>query len=384
MVSRSRTATGAVIGIALAVLALASGTLAASPGIVTVRVEGESETKLPPTQVTTATAPVVKDGNPEHACPGTSAAGALELATGGDWSGKWFTGLGYSVETVLGESHLFESGAFWEEWVDNHEGKGLCFDEPQAGGQVLLFPCPEAAKECPTPLGIEAPATAGVGEPVPVTIRKYAPNGEASPAIGATVTGGLVAATTDASGHAALCFAGAGAMTVRASSSEAIRTQTTVLVHTGNDGTCGTSAPTAAPAVSPPPRSPAPAPYTGPFAVVARIVGLLEHHTYSRRSAPRVLSGNVVAHTAVTTVSIALRRRHRGHCFAFSGLRAAFVRAACGTAPFFHVASSPSFSYLLPAPLGAGRYVLDVQAADAAGNRTTLARGTSRIVFYVR
>ena len=28
--------------------------------------------------------------------------------------------------------------------------------------------------------------------------------------------------------------------------------------------------------------------------------------------------------------------------------------------------------------------LLDIEATDAAGNRTTLARGTSRIVFYVR
>jgi len=60
-----------------------------------------------------------------------------------------------------------------------------------------------------------------------------------------------------------------------------------------------------------------------------------------------------------------------------------FARARCGTAPFFGVATSRSFSYLLPASLPPGRYVLDVEASDAAGNQTTLARGSSRIVFYV-
>ena len=34
--------------------------------------------------------------------------------------------------------------------------------------------------------------------------------------------------------------------------------------------------------------------------------------------------------------------------------------------------------------LAPGRYVLDIEATDVAGNHTSLARGTSRIVFYVR
>jgi hypothetical protein len=41
-------------------------------------------------------------------------------------------------------------------------------------------------------------------------------------------------------------------------------------------------------------------------------------------------------------------------------------------------------SYLLPHRLGRGRYVLDVIATDGAGNREALARGTSRVVFFVR
>ena len=51
---------------------------------------------------------------------------------------------------------------------------------------------------------------------------------------------------------------------------------------------------------------------------------------------------------------------------------------------FFKVASTPSFSYLLPGALERGRYVLDIEATDVAGNRTSLARGSSRVVFYVR
>jgi hypothetical protein len=38
---------------------------------------------------------------------------------------------------------------------------------------------------------------------------------------------------------------------------------------------------------------------------------------------------------------------------------------------------------LLPFKLPAGRYVLDIEATDLAGSQTKLARGSSRVVFYV-
>jgi hypothetical protein len=392
MLASSRTATVAVICLALALLASASAALAAGPGTVTVRVEGLTETKLPPTQVTTTTAPVVKDGNPEHACPGTSALGALQLATNGNWSGPWNGGFKqYEIYSIEGETHLFEKGAaanyFWSFWLDEKEASvGACEAQLQPGDRVLFFPscfggaCPPS----PAPLGVEAPPSANVGEAVPVTVWRYSATGEVSPAAGASVTGATAPASTDAGGHATLTFASAGQITVRVSAPESVRTETTVCVHAGSDGTCGTAATTAAPASSSPPRSAPPGPYRGPYALVAKITGLAEHHVYSGRHAPRLLAGTVIAHTAVTSVSIAVRRRHRNRCAAYSGLRALFVPARCGRASFFQVSRSASFSYLLPAALAPGRYVLDVEATDAAGNRTTLARGTSRIVFYVR
>ena len=107
-------------------------------------------------------------------------------------------------------------------------------------------------------------------------------------------------------------------------------------------------------------------------------------HTYKRGHAPRVLSGTVLAHTNVTSIGLELRREYRGRCYAFDGVTTRFVRARCGTGSTFKVSSSGQFSYLLPESLPPGRYVLDIAATDAAGNYTTPARGTSRIVFYVR
>ncbi len=387
----------------LSLCAFASTALAAGPATVTVRVEGLSETKLPATQVTTTTEPVVKDGKPEDACPGTSAAGALQLATAGSWAGRWypgevkegkFVGLGYSVETIEGESYPFEGSSFWDLWINDkaEEEHGVCGAEMQPGDQVLLFPCHyEEGKECPNPLGIEAPATADVDVPVSVTVQKYSASGVASAVAGATVTGGAIVATTDSSGHATLVFTEPGTASLAVSAPETVRVEDKICVHQGNDGTCGTTrASTTGSSTSTSSRASAGGSvaglqsYTGPYALVAHTNGLIEGHVYGRGQAPRVLSGGILAHSVVSSVSLELRREYKGRCHAYDGTRERFVSARCGHGSFFKVSSDGSYSYLLPFALAPGRYVLDVQATDAAGDHTTLARGTSRIVFYVR
>src|SRR5439155_11971817 len=125
-------------------------------------------------------------------------------------------------------------------------------------------------------------------------------------------------------------------------------------------------------------------PYTGPYALVAKQAGLIEGRVYRRGHAPRLLTGSIVAHNAVTSVSLELRRRHKGRCWSYDGLTERFRPARCGQGAFFKVSTNGLYSYLLPEALRPGRYVLDVQATDMAGNHTTLARGTSRLVFYVR
>jgi hypothetical protein len=124
--------------------------------------------------------------------------------------------------------------------------------------------------------------------------------------------------------------------------------------------------------------------YKGPYAVVAQATGVREGHVYTRKSAPRELTGTIATHARVASVSLKLRRSYKGRCFAYNGRAERFHRARCGQGSFFKVGSAPSFSYLLPTALAPGRYVLDVQAVDAAGNRSTLARGSSRTVFFVR
>ncbi len=388
---KSRAVPKALLFACLLSLVLASLAHAA-PASVTVRVEGANQTLLPETTVTTNGVAVEKDGNPEHTCSGASAAGALQQATSGNWNGAWFKGLGYSVETILGETHAFEPGVpanyFWAYWLDHKAATaGICEGELSAGDSILFFPeCSSESEACPaapSPLALSAPSVAERGSPITVSVISYAnATGAASPAAGVTVAGGGASATTGATGQATLSLAQAGNVVLQASGPGSVRDEATVCVHNGNDGTCGTHTQIQLSAGLAP-QLPAAA-YHGPYALVARATDVLDDHVYPRAGAPRVLSGTVASHSQVESVSLRLRRSYRGHCWAYDGVSERFVRVRCRRGSFFKVSSTSSFSYLLPGALAPGRYVLDIEATDVAGNRTSLARGTSRIVFYVR
>lgn len=393
--SKARLLVPALAGVLL--MLPSNAALAASPApgeqaTVTVRAEGLNETKLLPTQVTTNAAPVVKDGNAAHSCSGYSALGALEIATGGNWSGPWESSFSqYTIFSIGGEKHEFEptskANYFWAYWVNGKESEeGACIAQIHAGDRLLFFPscfgeaCPQPE---PLPLEAQAAATANVGEAVRVSVKRFSKAGVGAELAGARIVGGGSEAITDAGGNAMLSFAHAGEVLLGISAPSSIRTEARICVHAGNDGTCGTSAPGVAPPVVKVETLRA-KPYVGPYAVVAQVASVLDQHVYTRRSAPRVLSGSVAAHVGVTSVSLALQRRHHGRCYSYNGVRERFVRSRCALRAFFRVPSGSSFSYLLPAALPRGAYVLEVKATDAAGNVTTPTYGKSRIRFYVR
>jgi hypothetical protein len=396
--ARSRPAFVAVF-VSLVSLLYAQAAIAGTPANVTVRVEGISETKLSSTLLTTTTTPVVKDGNSADSCPGTSALGALNTATTGNWGGPWEASLNqYAIFTIAGETHEFEEGAsanyYWSFWLNNKEASvGACEAELESGDQVLFFPacygasCPTPE---PTPLEIEAPVTANLGENVPVTVKQYNSKGEASPAIGASVEGGGATATTDSQGHAILKLTDTGTDTLRVSAATsgppAVRTETTICVHAGNDGTCGTTVPTKIVSTIPP----------GPTIVgterppvipvmTVHVGGVREGHVYSRRHAPRVLSGKVISSVPVTSISIRLLRSYKDHCWAYNGARERLQHTRCGHGSYFKVSSGgSSFSYLLPAKLPPGRYQFDIEATNSTEGSATPRLDVSKIVFYVK
>jgi hypothetical protein len=376
-----------------AIAALGASVALAGP-TVTVRIEGESATLLPATSVT------LNAPEPVSNCAANSVAAAINLAVGGNWDhGEANGGAGNFTETILGETHDFTHNSdTWAEWVDYRWGAGICTDTLNQGDEVLMVADHEPEPFfSPTawPLVVSGvPAVAPVGVPFTVNVNEvrtpagtFAEPGQGTPTpvAGVTVAGaGANSSPSDANGVMTITPTGAGMLTLRASKAgDAPSATFVVCAHAGDDGNCGTTATTPG-TTSSPGSSTASVAYKGPFALVAHASDLLDSHVYSRAHAPRLLSGAVLSHSRVATVSLKLRRSHRGRCFAYNGTTTRFARARCGAGAFFRVATTPNFSYLLPSSLARGRYVLDIQATDVAGNVTTLARGSTRIVFYVR
>ena len=237
---------------------------------------------------------------------------------------------------------------------------------------------------------LRASGPASVEAGVPFTV--HVADGVSGEAISGAVIGETVAGTTtalpgspstDATGNATVLLGGAGTVTLKASRADSVRSNgLAICVHAAGQ-TC-TPAPNGNPGGGVAGFSTgSTAPYKGPFALVAHLASVLDGRHYSRHGAPRLLSGQISSHSSVTNVSLALRRSYRGRCWAYDGVRERFARARCGIAKAFKIGSGASFSYLLPSALAPGRYVLDVTGSDAAGNTIALARGTSRVVFYV-
>jgi hypothetical protein len=359
---RRRTAGLVAAGLVLLVAAPA----AAAPATVTVRVEGQERSLVEPARVTTTTDPVNKSGKPGEDCSGTSAAGALERATAGDWSGTYFAGLGYFVTTIRGERHPGDPD-FWTLWVNHRQAQlGLCGTELQEGDDVLFYVdrCEfdtarnACANEPVLPLALSAPRTATAGDTVEVTVVRYDANGATAPVAGAQVTG--AAAPTDAAGRASVPLPAAGTVTLRADKPGFARSEPETV--TVSDAPRNSPAPAARDTVAP----------------KAVIAGLRKR--YARGRGPRVLRGTVSPDpSGLRVVKLRLTRRAGGRCAYYSGRRERFRPTRCGRAFRFAIGDRARWSYLLPARLGHGRYALEVTAVDGAGNR-----GATQALFTVR
>ena len=378
-------------------LLLPAAAALAAPADVTLRVEGSTQTLVPKTALRTDTRTVNKDGVPGDDCTGTSAAGALEIGTAGDWGGTFFgPGLGYAVETVKGESHVFPDPSFFSLWInDRSSAVGLCQAELQQGDDVLVFvdrcdpaPAPVFCSNPPVqPLGLTGPASAAPGVPFSVTVVAFGFDGTPAPEAGATVTGGVAPATTNADGVAAVTLPAGAATLVATSPNRARSAGLSVCATAGADGNCGTTVP-------PPPcdtngadgrcgtRDATPA--------ATRIVGIADGRRFARGKGPRTLQIAVDSDpSGLRTAKLRLTRNDRGRCTYYSGTSETFRtprQAKCGADNgfWFAVGDREQTSYLLPRPLPRGHYVLDVNAIDKAFNRDDARRrGANRVTFTV-
>jgi hypothetical protein len=399
---RTRPAPDARVSFVFAALALAilllvflgRPTVALAGPTVKVRIEGESSTLLPLTAVT------LEKPEPVSGCPADSANAAINLAVGGNWDhGEEEGSSGDFTETILGETHNFtHESDTWAVWIDDKWAGGICEDLLSEGQELLLIADHEPEPYAPTVLPLVlsgVPSSVVVGVPFEVTVDKIHTRpgtfpeigeGTPEPEAGVTVSGGGASSLTNANGVATLMLSTPGSYALAAHESGAAPSAPVALcVRTSSEPACGVAgSPGTSSGSSSAGLVPVVLPYKGPYALVPHLTGIIDGHVYTRAHAPRVLSGSVLAHTTVSSISLTLRREYRHRCYAFDGVTTKFVRARCGTGKPFKVSGNGLFSYLLPSALQPGRYVLDIEATDAAGNRTSLARGTSRIVFYVR
>jgi hypothetical protein len=238
-----------LIGASIAALSLSTAVPAATAskrhakGVpVNVRVEGMHKTLLNAVVDVRATT-IDPDGKPADVCTGVSAASALQEATAGKWAaGSYYSGIGYSVEGIFGESHPFTSAYYWSFWVDGKEASaGICGIAPlHPGEQLLFFPqcSKKSAAECPQGLFVppvlelKAPTRARVGKALVVKVLARANlTGKPSPGVGVSVSAAGQTVRTKGSGTAKLTFAKPGTYRIVATEQNAIRDELTVRVR---------------------------------------------------------------------------------------------------------------------------------------------------------
>jgi hypothetical protein len=80
---------------------------------------------------------ITKGRTPRGKCPGNSAAGALDAATHGKWTGKYYTGIGIFVTSILGVKPA--GSDYWGFYVDGkYSNKGICEVKLHAGKKLLF------------------------------------------------------------------------------------------------------------------------------------------------------------------------------------------------------------------------------------------------------
>ena len=353
--------TGVLVSLALITAGSAS---AAAPPSAFIRIEGASATLLPQTLVQTTTAAKIK-GN---ACSGSSAAGALQRATGGSWAGSYSASFkDYLVGTILGETPTGNN--FWSLWINGRSSStGGCATILHPGDHELWFDCQADANfNCTNnPLALSAPATVRIGRPVKVRVTQLDGSGHSSAFAGAAVSGAGVSALSAANGTATIVPRQAGNVTLQAAKSGATPSDPVFLcVYARRASECNNAG------------------LRGP---AVHVTGIREHEVFAR--GPRELRGTAGPDpSGLTDVRLSLlRRAPGGRCFYYDGSRGTWHASQCRTGaetPSFSVGANASWSYLLPAALPAGTYRLEVVARDGNGRTTKIVTGSSGLDFSV-
>ena len=122
------------MAVAASGVALAAG----SGPAVTVQIKSLKKTLLKPTTEHGQTGWITKGGAPHGKCSGNSAAGALNAATHGKWTGKYYSSVGsIFVTSILGVKPT--GSDFWGVYVNGTLASTGACDIKLKSGEKLLF-----------------------------------------------------------------------------------------------------------------------------------------------------------------------------------------------------------------------------------------------------
>jgi hypothetical protein len=129
----------ALLGAIVMAVAASGVAFAASSGpAVTVQVKSLTKTLLKPTTAHGEKGSITKGGTPKGKCPGTSAAGALDAATHGKWTGKYYASVGGIFVTSI--DGVKPTGSdFWGVYVNGKaSNSGICAVKLKSGEKLLF------------------------------------------------------------------------------------------------------------------------------------------------------------------------------------------------------------------------------------------------------
>jgi hypothetical protein len=218
----------AAAGVPVAVAAVLAAPALGAGAKVSFRVEGASKTLLPAATVAVPTSgSITKGGTPAGSCPEAgTAAGAFNVATRGDWTGKDFS-FGIEVNSILGES-VNNRSRYWELFDNNHVANaGICDLKVKRGDQLLFASVPTRGKQYP--IVLTAPSKATVGKPFQVKAFYYrGASAATTPIPGVSFSG--VKGTTNVQGAATVTASQAGKLSLVGSKLGEIRSAAATVV----------------------------------------------------------------------------------------------------------------------------------------------------------
>jgi hypothetical protein len=356
---------GLCTGLIAGLIAIAAPPATAAPVTVNLRIEGPSKT-LFEGPVTTDARPFHFSGDIDHECGEPAVTRGAVVTAASDAApfttkGTWFDAFGSpSFSEIAGENVDFNGATnrYLVEYLNGTPSQVGSCDETVAPGDSVLYAYGTGSEPL---LALGGPEKVKPGERATLTVTA----GRTAVA-GATVDG----AQTGADGTVTVGPLTRGDHVYKAIKDGSIRSNAVHVCATdGGDGACGS--PTTGPMLAPAARDRTPP--------TARLTGFKDHAVLLR--GPRELRGTF---SDAAVVKLRLTKRLGKRCWYFSGRSERFVGTRCGRGAYFKIGDRADWSYLLPSRLTRGRYVLDAIAIDAAGNRTPLARGTTRVVFTVR